>query len=248
LAIFLQSAEEFRFKVGDKVFGQSRKHKLAGGLQQYPTLDEDHAFFAPELRGVSADQLATLPVNSVQAFMTLLDDSGFGYPRPFPDDPSFQALNFLSQSLVINFPISGYVRIVLQFAKFAGFGSIIIFSSSPNMARDLENWGATLVIPSLSIAHRETLAELVRDIANQELTALIKLANLDIIFSARLLSYYEQGRVVTNSLRNYDFNAGNRKYPPIIVRQNDINEISGDVGTIFWKHLKEWVDKVRFAP
>ncbi|KAF5685451.1 hypothetical protein FDENT_6265 [Fusarium denticulatum] len=135
-----------KFKLGDHVFG----HTFAEGgfnndfnaAQQYALVD---ARFVGRVAdsGLTDDEASTIPVIVLAAFISLFAPSGHGIPAPF----AFEAgsFDYSSISLLVIGGGSNTGRAVVELAKLAGIGQIIVIAGKQN-EENLKAVGATHVI------------------------------------------------------------------------------------------------------
>jgi NADPH2:quinone reductase len=95
------------------------------GLQEYALLSANGSFIVTE--GFTDDQVATLPINATTSFWALFQSNWPDFPHPAPDRKDKRDLS--NEKLVIIDAGSNAGRLVVQFAKLAGIGTIISVTS-----------------------------------------------------------------------------------------------------------------------
>ncbi|RMJ26975.1 alcohol dehydrogenase [Aspergillus sp. HF37] len=133
-----------KYQVGEHVFAQAR---LPGdqvfndfyGLQQYALVDPRFAAKVPET-GLSDDEAATIPVNVASVLVALFHSTGLGLP--IPGNERSNSTDLSGQAILIVGAGSNCGRTGVQFAKMAGFGTIIAYAG-PSNQEELKTIGAT---------------------------------------------------------------------------------------------------------
>lgn len=135
-----------KFVVGEHVFG----HTMAEGgwnndfnaAQQYALVD---ARFVGRVAGsgLSDDEVSTIPVIVLAAFVALFASSGHGFPPPF--SPEARSFDYGSVMLLVIGGGSNTGRATVELAALAGIGRIIAIGGIQN-EETLRSIGATDVI------------------------------------------------------------------------------------------------------
>jgi hypothetical protein len=246
----------YPFEQGDRVFGMSERfQKCSGGLQNYAILQANHAAMIPD--NITTKEAATLPVNSVQAFMTLFDCSGFGssfsFPPPFPDNQDFATRNFQPKSLVIAAPLSDYVRMLLQFGKLAGFRERIFVgdTSIPETVGQLKRLGATQVWDSG--LGPKTIRDLIRLRTKHTFVSIIDFEHDDLRIPAEWIEHDLSPRKILtqpqcDSQGPLDLLGTNCNFPPRILHAEFTEAIPKAISQTFWDMMSKWVEDKRIRP
>lgn len=134
--------EVSRFRVGDQVFGYSISEDTGptpdqGGLQEYAVLQADAVAKIP--RGLTPEQVATIPTNLVTAWQALYTMFGLDFPSPLSPTES---TDLSGETLVVLAAGSNVGKFAVQCARIGRIGTIIAVASQSN-EDSLLNIGAT---------------------------------------------------------------------------------------------------------
>ena len=132
------------FNVGDRVFGISAFEAPISdqaGLQEYAILNANA--IAKTSDAFSDEQVVTLPVNLVTAWVALFTEHGFAIPSPFSKEAN--EFDYASTSLVIVGGGTNVAKFAVQLARIAGIGKIVTIAGPANKEQ-LTSMGATHVI------------------------------------------------------------------------------------------------------
>lgn len=130
-----------KVKVGDHVFGMediASPTPDQGGLQEYALLNEDALAKVPA--GFTDDQVVTLPINVVTAFMAFFTKFGFDFPAPWTAEA--KSYDFASEHVIVVGAGSNVAKLGVQYAKQVGIGKIICLAGPAN-EQELKSYGAT---------------------------------------------------------------------------------------------------------
>jgi NADPH:quinone reductase len=192
-----------RFKVGDEIFTfSSPMNPDACGTQEYAIVTADHAAKIP--KGINDDEAAVLALNPLTAFWGIFREQGLGVPPPAPflgHDPNF---SYGTQSIVAVGGGSAVGKYIIQWAKYAGFGTIITTASKSKSEKELLSLGATHVLDRH--ASDSELEAQVRRIVGNDLVYVYDAVNVGqgAEVGAKLLSSAKPGRLVVISGGDFD--------------------------------------------
>lgn len=233
------------FKLGDKVFGQTRFSPDTAGLQEYALLDSRVTGRVPT--SISEDEAVTLPVCGIASFVALFHSSGHGMPPPFDADEA-KAFDYASQSIVIIGGGSNCGKMGVQFASLAGIGKVIAVAGIGNTEK-LKSYGATHVIDRH--ASNEDIKSQIQAITGDNLVYALDAINpTDHTLAVSLLSSTKNGKVVT-LLRGTVDNAkiGEKKAGYRINQTYGNSHLHREaLGHDFWQYLPHWVESGKIKP
>jgi len=130
-----------KYSLGDHVFAQSNFAPgwAQSGLQEYAILDADYSAKVPE--GLSDDDAATLPCNTLAPAIAMFHESNLGFPAPWTPEASH--FDYKSITLLILGGGSNCGKLGVQFAALVGIGRIIVVGGDE---ATLKSYGATHII------------------------------------------------------------------------------------------------------
>ncbi|OCK74161.1 GroES-like protein [Lepidopterella palustris CBS 459.81] len=104
----------------------------------------DYAAKVPE--GINDNEAATLALNPLTAFWALFREDGAGIPPPAPFYGRKSGYDYSRLSLVVIGGGSAIGKYAIEWAKYAGFGTIITTASKSKREKELLEHGATHVL------------------------------------------------------------------------------------------------------
>jgi len=230
--------------IGAHVFSQTLfENPEDGGLQEYAIINGTYAAIVPA--GISDEEAALYPINAVTTALSLFSASGFNLP--FPGTPEAASFDFASQKVVIVGGGSNIGKLATQFAKLAGFGTIVTIASLSGEAL-LKNYGATHVISR----HDSNIEEQVRAIVGDEL-----------LYVFDTISTGDDGHslgvsLLSNSKKTVFVSCLPGKASDAVVakKKGGVEEkfIQGfshaipEFGKLFWKEFPVWLEKKKIQP
>ncbi|KAK4247566.1 chaperonin 10-like protein [Corynascus novoguineensis] len=245
------------FKPGDRVFAQSQQSHTnepdEGGLQQYALVPADLA--APVPPSLSLDDAATLPTAAMAAFVALFDPEGLGLPAPYDDLEKRKSFNYGQRSLLVIGGGSNCGRLAIQFARLAGFGTIVALAgkAAPEKEAELKALGATHVVDR----NAPDAAEQCRAIAGGDgfLYALdtVNFGPRAHTLSVSLLSGREKGTLATllPSSGGVDESAvpeGTKAVGYNVRFSRGSGYLHRELGQQFWRHFPAWLEAGEVRP
>lgn len=230
-----------RFKIGDRVFSQSKANIDNAGLQQYALLDYRVTGHVPD--NISDDEAATLPDNAMAPFVAFFHSSGFGLPPPFPDDEDAKKFDYGAQSIVIIGGGSNTGKFGVQFAALAGIGNIIVVASLSN-SEELKSYGATHIIDR-HLPNEEIKAR-IQSITGDKQPNVLDTITMDHALAISLVSSAKNGKVRT--LLPVDESLGKNTSYTIVQTHGNSHEYRDSIGAAFWKQLPDWVASGKIKP
>lgn len=155
-----------KFKQGDVVFSLvAPMDPDAVGTQEFALLEE--AFSALIPKGVGEHEAAVLALNPVTAFWGMFREEGLGIPPTKPFLGYDSDFDYGKQSIAVVGGGSAVGKYVVAWARYAGFGTIIVTASKAKNEEQLMEWGATHVLDRSLPA--EKLQEQAREIVGDDL-------------------------------------------------------------------------------
>lgn len=163
-----------KYKVGEHVYAQA---KLTAdqvfidfyGLQEYALVDVRFAAKVADT-GLTDDEAATTPVNVASLFVAMFHHTGFGLPVPGTEEA--KRIDLSDEAILIIGAGSNCGRSGVEFAKMAGFGTIIAHAGLSNEA-ELKAMGATHFINR----HADNALGLIRSIVGDNLLYAVDVVN-----------------------------------------------------------------------
>jgi len=173
-----------KYSVGDSVVGYGDPTSAVpdfSGLQEYALLNVENSTKVPH--GLSLDDIAAFPVNSITSFIAVFDDKGFGFPTSF-DHPS-PALS--KETILVVGGGSNVGKMAIQFAALIGVGKILTIASA-GRTEELKKLGVTHVIDRHGTP--EAIAKEIKEItaADGGLTKIYDCVSWDYSFDLELLA------------------------------------------------------------
>ncbi|OQO12714.1 hypothetical protein B0A48_02178 [Cryoendolithus antarcticus] len=237
---------------GERVFGLSAADEPTpdrAGLQQYALLRDNAIAKTPD--GFTDDQVASLPINVVTAWVSLFTSSGFGWPAPFSagaKSSSTKSFDAKAQSLVIVAAGSNVGKFAVQMASLAGVGKIITVASSSN-EDELLQMGATHFFDRHTSL--EDIVAKIRAVSGGEgATHILDCFNDDFSLAIALLARDGASHVRTlHPIIDEQAVRFQRETPMADVRFiEDLAVPFGPQAVEFWQHLPEWLQEGKILP
>lgn len=238
-----------KFSIGDRIFGQSSipAGSDSAGLQEFCVLDANHSAVIPS--SVSFDEAVTYPINAETSFITFFDPSGFDLKLPSSQNPR----DYSKDSVLIIGGGSNCGKFGLQFARLAGFGTIVTTAGTRKQGQEeyLRSLGATHVINR----NAPDVAEQIQSIVGDDLLYVYDTVNggeeeeVSFQLGLKVLSTSRKGTLAT-LLRG--------KVDPVIAEEKkagfDRKRIFGsshvheESGIKFWKEIGRWIEEGKIQP
>lgn len=177
-----------KYSIGDVIVGQANFEKGSpqSGFQEYAVLDTDFSAKIPD--GVSADEAATLPTNSVTGVIAFFHPANLSLPAPWT--PEAGSFGYKDKTILIVGGGTSCGKFGVQLASLAGFGTIIVVGGPE---AELKSYGATHVLDR----HLEydALLNQIHDITGDDLLYAYDTANPPEgqILAINALSSYKKG-------------------------------------------------------
>ncbi|KAF5599080.1 zinc-type alcohol dehydrogenase [Fusarium pseudoanthophilum] len=238
-----------KFTLGDHVFG----HTFAEGgfnndfnaAQQYALVD---ARFVGRVAtsGLTDDEASTIPVIVLAAFIALFAPLGHGIPAPFA--AGAKSFDYSSVSLLVIGGGSNTGRAVVELAKLAGIGKIIVIAGKQN-EENLKAVGATHVIDRRA---PDVLGQ-IRAITGDELIYAVDTVNagLDQELGVAALSNKKKGTLITLRRPDGDFDAA-RIGPKTAGYERrlafGVSPIHPELTMKFWEEVPRWYKEEKLRP
>ncbi|KAF5979587.1 hypothetical protein FBULB1_5662 [Fusarium bulbicola] len=233
-----------KFTLGEHVFG----HTFAEGgfnndfnaAQQYALVD---ARFVGRVAGsgLTDDEASTIPVIVLAALITLFAPSGHGIPAPFASEAN--SFEYSSISLLVIGGGSNTGRAVVELAKLAGIGQILVIAGKQNEA-NLKAIGATHFIDRRD----PDVLDQIRAITGDELIYAVDTVNagLDQELGVAALSNKKKGTLITLRRPDGDFDAA-RIGPKAAGYERrvafGVSPIHPELTTKFWEEGPRWYNE-----
>ncbi|KAF5535517.1 zinc-type alcohol dehydrogenase [Fusarium mexicanum] len=233
-----------KFTLGEHVFG----HTFAEGgfnndfnaAQQYALVD---ARFVGRVAGsgLTDDEASTIPVIVLAAFITLFAPSGHGIPAPFTSEA--KTFEYSSISLLVIGGGSNTGRAVVELAKLAGIGQILVIAGKQNEA-NLKAIGATHFIDRRD----PDVLDQIRAITGDELIYAVDTVNagLDQELGVAALSNKKKGTLITLRRTDGDLDAA-RIGPKAAGYERrlvfGVSPIHPELTTKFWEEVPRWYNE-----
>lgn len=185
-----------KYQIGDHVFAQARlpaDQVLIDfyGLQEFALVD---VWFTGKVAETSLtdDEAATILVNVVSLFVALFHPIGLGLP--IPDTKTAQESDLSNEAILIVGAGSNCGRAGVEFARMAGFGTIIAHAGSSNKP-ELMAMGATHFVDR----HADDVVDRICAIAGDDLTYAVDVVNFGSMqdLGAAALSNSRRGTLAT---------------------------------------------------
>lgn len=240
-----------KYQVGEHVFAQAR---LPGdkifndfyGLQQYALVDPRFAATVSET-GLSDDEAATVPVNVASVFVALFHSTGLGLPIPGTERSN--STDFSGQAILVVGAGSNCGRTGIQFAKMAGFGTIVAYAGRSNK-EELKAVGATHFVDR----HSDNALDQIRAVVGDELVYAVDAVNFGPRqgLGAAALSNSKKGTLITflptdgkldASIEIGPNNAGYERRMTF-GRMTQTPEFAPE----FWTRIAQWMKVGRISP
>ncbi|KAF5972402.1 zinc-type alcohol dehydrogenase [Fusarium coicis] len=238
-----------KFSLGEHVFG----HTFAVGgfnndfnaAQQYALVD---ARFVGRVAdsGLTDDEASTVPVIVLAAFIALFVPSGHGISAPFASEA--KSFDYSSVSLLVIGGGSNTGQVVVELAKLAGLGQIIVIAGRQN-EENLKAVGATHVIDRRA---PDVLGQ-IRAITGDELIHAVDTVNagLDQELGVAALSNKKKGTLITLRRPDGDFHAaqiGSKAagYERRLVF--GVSPIHPELIMKFWEEVPRWYKGGKLRP
>ncbi|KAJ4148151.1 hypothetical protein LMH87_002633 [Akanthomyces muscarius] len=243
------SCQATTFTTGDHVFGMSTFNPNlvndSGGLQQYAVLDGRYVAKVTDA-GLTDDEAATIPVNSVVAAVAVFDASGLGIPAPF--SAAAGSFDYASQSLVVIGGASNCGRFVIQLAKFVGIGRIVAVAAASN-TNELKSLGASHVVDR----HASDVVQRVRKIVGDDLVYAVDTVNYGPhqALGVAVLSNTKKGVLAVLLPTNGDLDEHVKSSKKMGFERHFVYGGSNnypDLMKQYWKHLPVWIRNGHVKP
>ncbi|KAF5683786.1 zinc-type alcohol dehydrogenase [Fusarium circinatum] len=233
-----------KFTIGEHVFGHTFAEEGFNNdfnaAQQYALVD---ARFVGRVAGsgLTDDEASTIPVIILAAFITLFAPSGHGIPAPFAFEA--KSSDYSSISLLVIGGGSNTGRAVVELAKLAGIGQILVIAGKQNEA-NLKAIGATHFIDRRD---PDVLGQ-VRAITGDELIYVVDTVNagLDQELGIAALSNKKKGTLITLRRPDGDFDAV-RIGPKAAGYERrlafGVSPIHPELTTKFWEEVPRWYNE-----
>lgn len=192
-----------KFEEGDLIFSLvSPMDPDAVGTQEFALLEEDFSALIP--KGVGEHEAAVLALNPVTAFWGIFREGGLGVPPPAPFAGHDSSFDYGKQSIAVIGGGSAVGKYVVAWAKYAGFGTIIVTASKAKNEEQLKEWGATHVLDR-SLPAKELQAQ-VEGIVGDDLIYVYDTVNVGQAaeIGASFLSTTKPGRLVVITGGDFD--------------------------------------------
>ncbi|PNP86363.1 hypothetical protein FNYG_00316 [Fusarium nygamai] len=238
-----------KFTLGDHVFGHTFAeggfHNDFNAAQQYALVD---ARFVGRVAdsGLTDDEASTVPVIVLAAFIALFAPSGHGLPAPFASEA--KSFDQSSVSLLIIGGGSNTGRAVVELAKLAGIGQIIVIAGKQN-EENLKAVGATHVIDRRA---PDVLGQ-IRAITGDELIYAVDTVNagLDQEFGVAALSNKKKGTLITLRRPDGDFDAAQIGPKAAGYERRlafGVSPIHPELTMKFWEEVPRWYKEGKLRP
>lgn len=238
------------YQVGEHVFALSRLpieqvFNDFYGLQQYALVDPRFAARVSET-GLSDDETATIPTNVASVFVALFHSTGFGLPTHLTDKPKSDKLS--DQAILIIGAGSNCGRTAVQFAKMAGFKTIVAHAG-PSNEEELKAMGATHFVNR----HADNTLDRILSIVGDELVY-----GLDVVnwgpqqgLGVAALSNSKKGTLITllpveGELETTDIGSKDAGYDRRMIG-GEMSQIP-DFAPEFWTRIAKWAKEGTISP
>lgn len=237
------------YQVGEHVFALSRLpidqvFNDFYGLQQYALVDPQFAARVSET-GLSDDEAATMPTNVASVFVALFHSTGFGLPTPGTERAKS---NLSGQAILIVGAGSNCGRAAIQFAKMAGFGTIVAYAG-PSNREELRAIGATHFVNR----HADNALDQIWSIVGDDLIYALDAVNFGTQqnVGAAALSNSKKGALVTllptdGELDAAEIGSKNAGYDRMMIggEMSQTPEFAPE----FWTRITQWAKDKRISP
>jgi NADPH:quinone reductase-like Zn-dependent oxidoreductase len=238
-----------KFVVGEHVsghtFAEGGFDSNFNGAQQYALVD---ARFAGRVagRGLSSDEVSTIPVIVLAGFIALFANSGPGFPLPFSSDA--ESFGYGNVTLLVIGGGSNTGRATVELATLAGIGRIIAVAGHRNEAM-LKSAGATHVIDRKA----PDVLDQIRAITADELVYAVDTVNADAEqdLSLAALSNTKKGTLITLRRPEGDFDAAQIGLKSAGYERRVILGVSPmhpEVTMGFWEEVPRWLKDGKIRP
>ncbi|KAH6954151.1 chaperonin 10-like protein [Fusarium avenaceum] len=238
-----------KFDIGNYVFGhtftEAGWHSDFNAAQQYALVD---ARYIGRLAGsgLSSDEASTIPVVVLAGFVALFAQAGHGLPPPF--SPKVTSFEYANITLLVIGGGSNTGRAVVELAKLAGIGRIIVVAGHHNEAH-LRSIGATHVINRQASDVREQI----RAITGDELVYAIDTVNAgaEQELGVAALSNTKKGTLITLRRPDGDLDAARIGPKSAGYERRFVlgaSPLHPEVTIRFWEEIPKWFKQGKLRP
>jgi len=230
------------FSVGDRVFTFTNPMDPdQGGTQEYAVAPARFAAHVPKV--INDDEATTLALNPLTAFWGMFREEGLGIPPPAPYYGHISGYDYSKHSILVVGGGSAVGKYAIQFAKYAGFGTIITTASKGKSEKELLEMGATHVLDRHG--SESAIGSQVHKVVGDDLQYVYDAVNVgqDAALGANFLSTTKPGRLVVIAGGDFDASKVQGKKGGFERKMVFAGPMSNpELGESYWKELPKMIE------